>query len=190
MGTQLGRATHELERLKTELASLRRENQRLNTLAYRDVLTGLRNRRFLTERLDEELTRLDRGHARHLGVISVDVNHFKQLNDRCGHAAGDAALLSVAVFLDAQMRGNDLCCRVGGDEFTIILPDTDPPQLCAVAQRLKDRMHLLHELTIAVGTASWAAGENADCLLDRADVAMYADKRFAQTHGSEAASAA
>ncbi|MFZ9889990.1 MAG: GGDEF domain-containing protein, partial [Myxococcota bacterium] len=116
---------HELERLQEELEQLRAENQRLASLAYRDPLTGLRNRRCFSERLDEELRRMRRHGEGSLSLLLIDLNGFKRLNDTRGHAAGDAALIAVGRTLEAMVRTEDLVCRLGGDEFAVLLPGTD-----------------------------------------------------------------
>ena len=140
----MGFTSEQLDILKGELESLRKENERLLALAYRDPLTGLRNRRCFSERLAEELCRHQRRHAP-VSVICLDVNGFKHLNDTKGHLAGDSALVGVGQFLETLTRAEDLCCRMGGDEFAVLLPDTDAAQCRVVVQRIRARLGDLSE---------------------------------------------
>ncbi len=179
---------HQLEALQAELETLRRENERLTGLAYRDALTGLRNRRFFGERLSEELCRMERGRRAGLSVICVDVNDFKGLNDSHGHAAGDAALVAVGQFLESLTRACDVVCRVGGDEFAILLPDSDASQSQRIVNRIRESVGALENLglgaePLALGLASFRDGDDEQHLLARSDDEMYADKR--RTHGSQ-----
>lgn len=171
----------QLAKMRTELDELRRENERLAALAYRDPLTGLRNRRFFAERLGEEVCRVHR-HKGAMSVVCIDLNGFKKLNDTLGHAAGDAALVAVGKLLESLTRAEDLCCRVGGDEFVVLLPDTDAAQARAVVNRIRSHQAALEgaglgRAGLAVGTATWREGDDEVRLLARADDEMYADKR-------------
>jgi len=172
----------ELERLRAENQSLRSSLERMEGLAYRDPLTGLRNRRYFEERLHEELARLRRSGAEALSVIVLDLDGFKSINDARGHAAGDQALVWVAEFLRAHVRITDACCRIGGDEFVLLLPDkgvegcaTLLSHLCA---RLEERLELGDApVGFSIGSATSRRSETPADLLARADAAMYDDKR-------------
>ena len=175
----------ELIRMRAEIDRLREENERLAALAYRDALTGLRNRRCFAERLNEELCRLKRNPEGALSVICIDVNDFKRLNDAEGHAAGDAALIAVAQVLESLVRAEDLVCRLGGDEFAVLLPDTQRDQAERVLERIAAHAPALAGFglglrSLAAGMASWLPGEDELSLLSRADEQMYADKRNAK----------
>ncbi len=177
--------------MRAEIDRLREENERLAALAYRDPLTGLRNRRCFGERLNEELCRLKRNPRGSLAVICVDVNSFKQLNDTRGHAAGDAALIAVGQVLERLIRAEDLVCRLGGDEFAVLLPDTHPVQANIVADRIRAHMPALVGVGLgrrglAIGVSSWTEGDDEIRLLSRADEEMYADKRMSREEGPTA----
>jgi diguanylate cyclase (GGDEF)-like protein len=180
MGFPESTTLQHLQAVQAELAELRRENERLAALAYRDPLTGLRNRRYFSERFAEEVCRAHRRHTV-MSVICVDINDFKHLNDTQGHAAGDEALCAVARYLESMTRTEDCCCRIGGDEFAVLLPDTDAAQCQAVMQRLRNHLGVLHThglyQGLSVGAASWQPGDDEIRLLARADDQMYADKR-------------
>lgn len=174
----------ELMRMRAEIERLRQENDRLSQLAYRDALTGLRNRRYFGERLSEELCRLKRNPVGALSVIVVDVNDFKQLNDTQGHAAGDAALVAVGKVLETLIRLEDVACRLGGDEFIVLLPDTTREQALIVLERIRSHMPALAGVglsrrPLALGLGSWEPNDDEIRLLSRADDEMYADKRDA-----------
>jgi len=178
------RATTErsVVKLKAEVERLRRENERLAGLAYRDPLTGLRNRRYFSERLGEELCRLRRARTKSLSVICIDVNDFKRVNDTMGHAAGDAALVAVGQLLEMLVRTSDIACRVGGDEFVLLLPDTDEVQVKTVLARLRAHLPALAGVGLgtrglSLGAATYERGDDELRLLSRADEEMYEDKR-------------
>lgn len=191
-----GRTDRAMNKLKQELELLKRENERLAALAYRDPLTGLRNRRCFSERLGEELCRVRRSRKGCLSVVCIDVNDFKRVNDTMGHAAGDSALVAVGKLLETLTRTSDLVCRVGGDEFLVLLPDTDAEQAKTVVKRV--RAHLpalagvgLGQRGLSLGVATFVPGDDELSLLSRADEHMYEDKRGGvQAAGVEMAHAA
>jgi diguanylate cyclase (GGDEF)-like protein len=176
--------------LTKENAALKRELARLQVyraMAYRDPLTGLWNRRYFEERLNEELSRSQRaGLSRRFSVMVLDLNDFKATNDRHGHLVGDAVLKDVGEFLITHLRQHDVACRTGGDEFSVVLPDLQPEDCGHLIDRLRsnlDRANAARQIPIALsmGTASWpVAGDSVDTLLKRADEAMYADKHRQQ----------
>jgi diguanylate cyclase (GGDEF)-like protein len=152
--------------------------------AYRDPLTGLGNRRRFAETLDAAVADAGRT-GQHLCLVAVDIDHFKAVNDTHGHAAGDEVLRRVAAIMAAQLRPVDTACRVGGEEFAVIVRDLDPRFAAALAERLRDavaslRMEVAGErlrVTISLGLAVLAVGEDSAALLGRADAALYAAKR-------------
>ncbi|WP_298990040.1 EAL domain-containing protein [uncultured Pseudokineococcus sp.] len=184
-------AAHERRRHERELVdALRRareaESQRVQAeqemrrRALRDDLTGLPNRAALVERLEEDLT----GRPREgVGVLLVDLDHFKAVNDSLGHAAGDELLVLVAERLTAAVRGSGLVARLSGDEFVVVDELADDARAAAVAERLIEVLTapvVLQDLEIvvsaSVGVARSVAGEGAERLLHRADVAVHRAK--------------
>jgi diguanylate cyclase (GGDEF)-like protein len=175
----LRRLLEENIRLTRELRALRK----LRRLAERDELTGLPNRRLCEERLAEELSRSRRGSGRPGSLLIVDMNDLKGVNDRHGHAAGDEALRETARILRGALRASDVCCRTGGDEFTILLPDTDAPAARLAMGRLRTAVMRAgarqdEAISISVGAATWPTdGDEAHALIETADRAMYAEKQ-------------
>jgi diguanylate cyclase (GGDEF)-like protein len=177
--TQLARLTRENAALKRELARL----EVYRAMAYRDPLTGLWNRRYFEERLKEELGRSQRaGLGRRFSVMVLDLNDFKATNDRFGHPVGDSVLKDVGQFLVTHLRGHDVACRTGGDEFSVLLPDLSADDCGHLVDRLRSRLVTTNgerriPIALSLGTASWPeAGDSVEALLTRADDAMYADK--------------
>jgi diguanylate cyclase (GGDEF)-like protein len=156
-------------------------HEALATQARTDPLTALANRRAFDERLAEETERANR-HTRPLSVMLVDVDHFKTINDRFGHATGDRVLVNLADSLRSAMRGGDLLARIGGDEMAMILPDCPVEQAALVAQRMlvaigaDSSLARRHGVTLSAGVAGLAPGQTADDLLRCADQALYGAK--------------
>lgn len=155
--------------------------ERLATQALTDPLTGLFNRRAFDQRLAEETNRALR-HGRDLSLIIVDVDHFKTINDRFGHASGDRVLVSLARNLEAVMRQGDLLARVGGDEMAMILGDCPPAQAADVAERMLRAvaeaapLAQRHGATLSIGVAGLSPGCTEEDLLRHADQALYRAK--------------
>ncbi|MBL8740796.1 MAG: diguanylate cyclase [Myxococcales bacterium] len=163
------------------IATLVEESQQLATV---DGLTGLTNRRAFIEALDIEIARATRyGHP--LSVILLDVDHFKQVNDTHGHAAGDVVLSAVGAALPKHVRKGDLVARWGGEEFVVALHSTDLGGAGVVAERMRQALEGLElvspahkpiPVTASFGAVTFRPGETVDALVDRADRNMYRAK--------------
>lgn len=153
----------------------------LARLANTDDLTRLANRRRMTEAIESELVRFARyGHA--FSIILIDIDHFKSVNDRFGHAVGDQTLVALAARATDALRDVDMLGRWGGEEFVVIMLETSFEQALNKADALCRHVAATplvggNTVTISCGVTSVMAGDNADRLLHRADVALYAAKR-------------
>jgi diguanylate cyclase (GGDEF)-like protein len=153
-------------------------------LAILDSLTGLYNRRFSDEQLRSEIARADRC-GNPLVVLLLDLDNFKDINDRYGHSAGDLVLKEFARRLSKGTRGSDVAVRLGGDEFLVILPECPPEKVGIVLSRVKDFEVEMGQDRIPVsssrGWAQYELGDTAQELMDRADKALYANKAMRLT---------
>ncbi len=154
--------------------------QRIETLAYRDVLTGLPNRLLLTQRVEFALRMAERNGGQ-FAVFFLDLDRFKHINDSMGHAFGDRVLVEVAARINACLRDVDTLCRLGGDEFVVFLQEADAPGAEACAQRVLRAMaepFVLDAMNFSVGCSIGVAlypddGKSLDALIQFADTAMY-----------------
>lgn len=164
-----------------------RRMQAPHILSANDSLTGVLNRRAFEERWESELARARR-YGRPISIAVLDIDYFKQFNDRYGHAAGDSALASVARALRSRVRTTDFVGRLGGEEFAVALPETGSVAALEVAEGIRKAVsektlaipgsRVPANVTISLGVASWPDhGEEITRLLDRADDRMYAAKR-------------
>jgi diguanylate cyclase (GGDEF)-like protein len=167
-----------VNRLRARLAASNRQLEaalgRIREIATRDELTGAYNRRYLVETLAREHARAARLGGR-VALCMIDVDHFKQLNDRLGHAAGDRTLKQVAASAARCLRGADVFGRFGGEEFLAVLPDTDREGALQVAERVRAAVQSEAGVTVTIGVAQ-AAGEDVNGLLAKADQALYRGK--------------
>jgi diguanylate cyclase (GGDEF)-like protein/PAS domain S-box-containing protein len=168
----------ELERYHRELEEA---NDQLRKLAVTDELTGLRNRRSFEERLVMEFS-MARRRKRELSVLLIDVDNFKTINDRWGHAAGDEVLRRLGTILRTTVRLPDLPARYGGEEFVVLLPESGEESAMGLARRVMQRVAAEdwdnEPLTISVGMAAMNESlENGYQLVELADEALYAAKR-------------
>lgn len=175
----VGSLVWSLERHEANLVSA---NLRLEELSRRDALTNLFNRRYLLERLEVELARVKRGQK--LAILMVDLDGFKRVNDTQGHLRGDLLLKEIGDVLAATTRLSDVAGRYGGDEFVILLPDTDEEQARAVAERVtvgvRDvgaRFDTARPITASVGLTIGRPDDGAASILRRADENAYRAKR-------------
>ena len=147
--------------------------ERLEALLFEDPLTGLSTRRFILTQL-AGLVSGARRHDRPLTIAIIDIDHFKAVNDRHGHAEGDRVLAAVAHAIREHLRAEDQVGRLGGEEFLVLLPETDARAANKAAEKMRSNV-IATGVTISVGWAAWE-GEEPDELLRRADDALYAAK--------------
>jgi len=165
-------------------AQLLAREETLEQLAFNDELTGMWNRRFLVRRLSALMRSAERhGHA--LSIVLLDVDRFKSINDRRGHAAGDAVLVELAVRVRRAIREEDVAGRWGGEELLVILPDEGAEGARTAADRMRAHVAATPvetgagpvEVTVSAGVATRGPGDDIDALLRRADEALYAAKQ-------------
>ena len=191
-------ATHATERTNRELEAQLTESRRqiselqesLEAIRYEslvDDLTTLANRKHFEQSLDRLLAE-----AQQTGVpfslLFTDIDHFKKFNDTFGHQTGDQVLRLVALALKQNIKGQDIACRFGGEEFAVLLPRTDIAQSVVVAEHIREAVFSkelvkrstgenLGRITISIGVAEWRRGDTAQSIVERADVCLYAAKR-------------
>lgn len=159
-------------------------NLALREASTHDTLTGLPNRRLMTERLKEETERHQRN-GRPFSLAMLDLDRFKMINDRFGHDIGDSVLIQVASVLDAETREHDLCGRWGGEEFLVLLPETDQATARYAMERLRQAVEQLNirvkatdiSVTASIGLAEHHAGDSYSTTINRADRALLEAKR-------------
>jgi diguanylate cyclase (GGDEF)-like protein len=170
--------------LQKELAELVQKEAQARHLAYHDGLTGLPNRSLLQDRFHQTMSQAER-HHKPLALLMVDLDEFKRVNDRLGHASGDKLLQAVALRLDKSIRGADTACRYGGDEFVVMLPEINSPNIAtALAAEIGGRLsepyiidgHKIH-IAVSVGVAVYPGdGQTFNDLMEQADIDMYRTK--------------
>ena len=148
----------------------------------RDTLTGLANRRVFDERIPPLLAGAER-HGRKITLCSMDLDKFKQINDKLGHAEGDSVLQQVAATLAQMVRSSDILVRMGGDEFILVLPETDLLAANQLAQRITEAIDRLEiysspaeKLGVSIGLAEWKPGQNKEDWMQKADELLYQAK--------------
>lgn len=187
---QLATINRYAEEMSSQKLALEKANARLNELAETDGLTGLRNRRAFNAHLEHCLDALQ--DDRELSLILLDVDHFKQFNDRFGHVAGDGVLKGVGAILTSIARDREYAARYGGEEFALVLFGASAKQARAAAERFRRAMER-HQwddapVTASFGVATVRAGSSPVELIEAADAALYASKRAGRnrvTHASE-----
>lgn len=178
MVARLRKSRREVEAMNERL---RKQNEELELLSTSDALTGLHNRRFLTQRLSEELSRSFRQKCV-FTVLMADVDEFKKYNDAFGHPAGDEVLKKVADILLGSTRAVDCTARYGGEEFAVLLTDTTGHAALEIAERIRARVAEQEfpgrKITISIGVAEFPQhGRTAEAVVSSADEALYEAKR-------------
>jgi two-component system cell cycle response regulator len=168
----------DIERYSAELAVV---NRRLEMMANTDILTGLPNRRYAMNRLEQEWGIAQR-HSRPFSVLMLDLDYFKQVNDTLGHDAGDIVLAHAAKVLKATARASDIACRLGGEEFLVIAPNTDTAAAILLAERIRSAIQshqpkglaLSRPITASIGVSGSVGGKPGwSMLIKLADQALY-----------------
>ncbi|MFL9675748.1 sensor domain-containing diguanylate cyclase [Pseudomonas marginalis] len=165
----------------SDISDLKRVEEELRALSITDSLTGIHNRRYFQDRLRAEMARLNRTSGT-LSVIMLDIDHFKRINDQHGHAVGDGVLQELCRRISQRLRRTDVFCRLGGEEFMVLCPNTDGEQAYGLAMELWQSLRNLPMepvgiVTASFGVASWRVDEGIDGLLLRADSAVYVAKQ-------------
>ncbi len=190
--------THETERTNRELEGQLAESRRqiaelqesLEAIRYEslvDDLTTLANRKHFEQSLDRLIAEAQQTNVP-FSLLFTDIDHFKKFNDTFGHQTGDQVLRLVALALKQNIKGQDIACRFGGEEFAVLLPRTDIAQSVVVAEHIREAVFSkelvkrstgenLGRITISIGVAEWRRGDTAASIVERADVCLYAAKR-------------
>ena len=178
------RLKRERDLLQESAEELRRRAEVASEMSMTDALTGLLNRYGLRRALQRELSEARR-YARPLSCLLLDIDYFKAINDTYGHAAGDTTLVQAAHVLTESVRGSDVVCRYGGEEFLVLAPETDAGgahslaekiRLAVSARRFGDGGHAF-ALTLSAGVAELRPGESGNDMIARADLALYQAKQ-------------
>jgi diguanylate cyclase (GGDEF)-like protein/PAS domain S-box-containing protein len=182
--------------IERDLTEHKKLQSHLESMATIDSLTGLANRQAFMQRAKNEFNRARR-YARPLTVVMIDIDHFKAINDRYGHAAGDEVLRQAADICQSSLRGSDLMGRIGGEEFVLLLPDTPHTNAYHVAERMRVHLYetpieLENGTTLNITASFGVASTNEDdsdfnAVLERADEAMYHAKHDGRNQVKSAA---
>jgi diguanylate cyclase (GGDEF)-like protein len=185
----------DLAEIERQARLLEESEARLREQSVRDALTTLFNRRYLDETLGRELRRAERA-GQPLGLMMLDIDHFKRFNDTHGHAAGDAVLHGLGVLLRGSLRASDIACRYGGEEFILLLPEATRAVAVERAEQIRASARRLsvptdgrpaEVITLSVGVAAYPAdGATSAALLKSADVALYRAKRAGRDRVAQA----
>jgi diguanylate cyclase (GGDEF)-like protein len=178
------RLKRERDELRETTEEARRRAEAASEMSMTDALTGLLNRYGFQRALQRELAEARR-YGRPLSCLLIDLDFFKQVNDTYGHAAGDTALLQVGRVLTASVRGSDVVCRYGGEEFLVLAPETSLEGALALADKIRlaaaSRLfgdgERVFELTLSAGAAQLLPGESGHDMIARADEALYQAKQ-------------
>jgi two-component system, cell cycle response regulator len=180
--TEVEADREEIRRFAAELATT---NRRLEEVALLDSLTGIPNRRYAMDRIEQEWSAAERS-SRRLACMLIDVDHFKNINDSHGHDVGDLVLQRVSNVLKQTARTQDVICRIGGEEFLVVCPDTDADAAAQCAERMRIAIssmrlamgNVMLQITISIGVAAMSAGmRGPEAMIKAADLAVYAAKQ-------------
>jgi diguanylate cyclase len=191
---------HQIEDSRREVGALKDQLEKVQGEALTDPLTSLRNRRGFERATATLLAGRPEGLAG-CALIMADIDHFKRVNDTYGHLLGDQVIRAIAQILHSNIKGRDIAARLGGEEFAILLPDTDLKAAMTLAEQIRSAVgrgrlrrtgssEFIDQVTISLGTACGMAHEAVESLLDRADQALYQAKQSGRNRVATAAVAA
>lgn len=168
--------------IATDITRRKEAELELRRLSVTDALTGIHNRRYFKEQLDQAMARCARS-GEPLSLVMFDVDHFKNINDRFGHEAGDIVLVTLCQRIAQRLRKVDVFCRLGGEELVVLCPGSTADQAWQLAEALWQAlrgqpMEGVGVVTASFGVASWSPGESADDLMRKVDRAVYRAKRL------------
>ncbi|SFP53967.1 sensor domain-containing diguanylate cyclase [Hydrogenimonas thermophila] len=163
-----------------DVTTLEKQRKKLEKASLTDPLTGIGNRRYFNIKLDNEIIRSKR-YSVPLSIIMFDIDHFKKVNDEFGHDVGDSVLKELARIIKKNLRQIDIFCRVGGEEFMIILPETEEKNAYQISEKLRKIVEShskesIPKVTISLGIAQFFKNDDKDNLLKRVDNALYKAK--------------
>lgn len=176
-----------IQRISTQLEQRNQQldklNRQINNIAIHDKLTGLYNRHFIVDQLERQYGLYVR-HGNACSIVMIDIDHFKQVNDRYGHIVGDKVLVAFSRLVESTVRQGDLVGRYGGEEFLLVLPMTNVAEALQLAQRIRTSLSdkplidqpVMHAVTASFGVAEIGRGETIDDWLLRVDKALYSAK--------------
>ncbi|WP_319201210.1 GGDEF domain-containing protein [uncultured Ilyobacter sp.] len=165
-----------------DITEIEKSRKKLHQLSITDELTGVYNRRFIFESIRKEISRSERTGGIY-SLMLIDIDFFKKVNDLCGHVEGDAVLKTIASEIKNNIRDMDLFGRFGGEEFILLLPETDLKLALLCAERLRKAIENIsfskvdHPVTVSIGVGQYFKGEALDDILDRVDKALYKAKK-------------
>jgi diguanylate cyclase (GGDEF)-like protein len=178
----LARVHRELE-LRKLIEDLERSREEMRLMAITDPMTKLYNRRYFSE-ISEDIFSVAKRNGHHLGVIMLDIDKFKRINDTYGHQIGDEVIISLANVILTHIRQSDTACRYGGEEFVILLPETDMNGVRNVAEKIRraveeskmelpDGVELKYTVSLGITEADFEKDRNVEKVIGRADEALY-----------------
>lgn len=178
-------AQEQVKRAEQKIESLKSELEQLRGLVQTDQMTGAFNRRGLDDIFKREAARADRN-AQSLGVVLIDLDNFKQINDNFGHQYGDSVLINLVNVAKETLRPSDIVARFGGEEFVVLLPDVEMEDALTIISRLQNNLAKIFSIqvnsqsmpiTFSAGIALRSFGEHQNSVISRADKALYQAKR-------------
>lgn len=180
---QVSEMSQTVKALESKTAQLNQDLAQQKIQLQTDPLTGILNRSGYQEILANAISRFDNS-ATKFSLAIFDIDHFKRINDKFGHLAGDKVLQNLAAQVRSEIRASDSLCRYGGEEFVIIMPDTDGPNAQRAMENLRAKVENYHfhhngtpvPVTISCGTCEYRSGDNAERIFERADGALYRAK--------------